>query len=121
MYQKYIIVGRLTKGGENRFLPSGMQVQKNSIASDSKINSAFENTVEYKAMSVRSDVLDETALVDMATDACKSKTVVIYNDFKTKVCGYSLIVPNSNKLKNYAKDNQSVLASRTLYSCLDAF
>ena len=36
MYQKYIVVGRLTKDGENRFLPSGGQVYKNSIASDRK-------------------------------------------------------------------------------------
>ena len=36
MYQKYIVVGRLTKDGENRFLPSGSQVYKNSIASDRK-------------------------------------------------------------------------------------
>lgn len=36
MYQKYIIVGRLTKDGENRFLPSGSQVYKNSIATDRK-------------------------------------------------------------------------------------
>ncbi len=36
MYQKYIIVGRLTKDGENRFLPSGSQVYKNSITSDRK-------------------------------------------------------------------------------------
>lgn len=36
MYQKYVIVGRLTKDGENRFLPSGSQVYKNSIATDRK-------------------------------------------------------------------------------------
>jgi single-strand DNA-binding protein len=36
MYQKYVIVGRLTKDGENRFLPNGTQVYKNSIASDRK-------------------------------------------------------------------------------------
>ena len=36
MYQKYIVVGRLTKDGENRFLPSGSQVYKNSIATDRK-------------------------------------------------------------------------------------
>lgn len=36
MYQKYIIIGRLTKDGENRFLPSGSQVYKNSIATDRK-------------------------------------------------------------------------------------
>ena len=36
MYQKYIIFGRLTKDGENRFLPSGSQVYKNSIATDRK-------------------------------------------------------------------------------------
>jgi single-stranded DNA-binding protein len=29
MYQKYVIVGRLTKDGENRFLPNGTQVYKN--------------------------------------------------------------------------------------------
>jgi hypothetical protein len=69
-----------------------------------QINSAFENTVAYKAMSVRSDVLNETALIDMATDTCKTKNIVIYNDFKTKVCGYSVIVPNTSQLKNYAKD-----------------
>ncbi len=95
--------GDCNKIYNNLYIPSFNKSYCGGIAH--QINSAFENTVEYKAMSVRSDVLDETALVDMATDACKSKTVVIYNDFKTKVCGYSLIVPNSNKLKNYAKDN----------------
>lgn len=67
-------------------------------------NKAFDNTVEYKAMSVRSDVLNETALINMATDTCKTKSIVIYNDFKTKVCGYSVVLPNANQAKNYAKE-----------------
>lgn len=36
MYQKYVVVGRLTKDGENRFLPNGTQIYKNSIATDRK-------------------------------------------------------------------------------------
>ena len=32
MYQKYIVVGRLTKDGENRFLPSGSQSEQGITA-----------------------------------------------------------------------------------------
>lgn len=69
-----------------------------------QINKAFEDTVEYKAMSVRSNRLDKESLIDMANKTCQTKSFVIYNDFKTKVCGYSTLTPDANKLKNYAKD-----------------
>lgn len=69
-----------------------------------QISKAFEDTVEYKAMSVRSKVLDKQALIDMANNTCETKSFIVYNDFKTKVCGYSTLTPNANNVKNYAKD-----------------
>lgn len=69
-----------------------------------QITQTFENTVEYKAMTIRSNRLDTKALIEIANKTCETKSFVIYNDFKTKVCGYSTITPDANKFKNYAKE-----------------
>jgi hypothetical protein len=86
----------------NLYVPSFNKTVCSSIAY--QMNKVFEDTVEYKAMSVRSKLLDKQVLIDMATQTCQTKKFTIYNDFKTKVCGYSTLTPDANKLKNYAKD-----------------
>lgn len=46
MYSKTIILGNLTKDGESRFLPSGTEVYKNSIASTYKFKKQDGTTEE---------------------------------------------------------------------------
>ena len=51
------------------------------------IKRAF-NTMNYRVMSERSHLLDVEQLTELSTTSCKTKNVLMYNDFKTKVCGY---------------------------------
>ena len=46
MYSKTIILGNLTKDGESKFLPSGTEVYKNSIASTHKFKKQDGTTEE---------------------------------------------------------------------------
>jgi len=55
----------------------------------SAIKLSFKDSISYAAMLKRSQALSMDKLIGEAIKTCQQKSVLPYNDFKAKICGYS--------------------------------